>query len=158
MNDVIAEIIAKIQTEVGNRIKTYYTGEVEVAAKSYLPAIMIFPNQTTLIAKTTAEDQEEFDITIRVVTDLKTYLNEAGTGTTIKQTLDHVNIMEERNSDMTVKSNTVLGALRKYIRGSKYLFNNDINITYQVIPTGEWFYCRSEINLKATTNLHLRTT
>lgn len=156
MNDVIAEILAYLQAELGVRMKTYYLGEVEVTPKSYLPALMIIPNETNLIAKTTAEDQEEFDITIRVVTDLKTYLNEAGTGTTIKQTLDHVNIMEERNSNMTLKSNTVLGALRKYITGSKYLFNNNARITYQVIQTGEWFYCRSEINLKAVTNLHQR--
>ncbi len=158
MNDIIAELIAKIQTEVGNRILTYYTGEVEVPAKSYCPMLMIIPNKSMVIAKDTANDQEEFDITLRLVTDLKTYLNQAGTGTVIKQTLDHVNIMEERNSDMTVKSNTVLGALRKYVKGSKYLFNNNIDITYQVIQTGEWFFCRSEINLKAVTNLHLRTT
>jgi len=156
MNRVLSELKTKLSTAMTTSIKQYYQGEVVVVPQSYLPALMVFGNSTEVVAKSTAKDQYKYNITIRVVIDLKLYLSEAGTGDTIKAQQAIINLMEERNTDGTLKANTVLGTLRDNVRGTDYLFNNDINIEYKTIQRGEFWYYQSDCNLTATTDLLTR--
>lgn len=157
MNRILSELKTKLSTAMGSTlIKSYYQGEVVVVPQSYLPALMVFGNSTEVVAKSTAKDQYRYDITIRVVIDLKLYLSEVGTGDTIKAQQAIINLMEERNTDGTLKSTTVLGTLRANIRGTDWLFNNDINIAYKTIQRGEFFYYQADCNLTATTDLLTR--
>ena len=157
MNRILSELKTKLSTAIGsNLIKSYYQGEVVVVPQSYLPALMIFGNSTEVVAKSTAKDQYKYDITIRVVIDLKAYLSEAGTGDTIKAQQAIINLMEERNTNGTLKTTTVLGTLRANIRGTDWLFNNDITIQYKTIQRGEFFYYQADCNLTATTDLLTR--
>jgi len=156
MNLVLAELKSILSTAIGASIKAYYQGEVAVVPQSYLPALMIFGRSTNVVAKSTAKDQYQYNITIRVVIDLKKYLSESGTGDTIKAQEALINLMEERNSDGTTKAATVLGALRDNVRGTQYLFNNDITIEYSTIQQGEYFYYKADCNLTATTDLLTR--
>lgn len=153
---ILSELKSYLETALGSRIKTYYIGEVVLVPRAYLPALMIFGERTQIIAKSTAKDQSQYDIVIRIETDINTFYKESGTGTTVSHTEDLANIMEERNSDGTYKSNTVVGALRTHVRGENYLFNNDISIDYSVIQQGEYFVCRADLKIKATTDLYLR--
>lgn len=153
---VLEEIRGYLETALTTRIKTYYTGEVALVPRSYLPALMIFGERTQIIAKSTAKDQAQYDIGIRVETDINTYYKESGTGTTIAHTEDLMKIMEERNDNGTYKANTVVGALRAHVRGTNYLFNNDISVEYKIIQQGEYFVCRADLKIKATTDLYLR--
>jgi len=156
MNLVLAELKSILSTAIGASIKAYYQGEVAVVPQSYLPALMIFGRSTNVVAKSTAKDQYQYNITIRVVIDLKKYLSESGTGDTIKAQEALINLMEERNSDGTTKAATVLGALRDNVRGTQYIFNNDITIEYSTIQQGEYFYYKADCNLTATTDLLTR--
>jgi len=159
MNDVLDEIKILMQAGMNTtttKIKSFYQGEVMPVPQSYLPAMMIFGNSTEIIAKTTAEDQFVYDITIRVITDIKKQLKTAGTGEVIKVQQDLINIMEERNANGTLKNDTVLGILRDHIRGTDYMFNNNLTINYNIVAEGEWFYAKAEIRLEATTDLKAR--
>jgi len=156
MNRVLSEIKTLLSTAMTTSIKQYYQGEVAVVPQSYLPALMIFGNGTEVVAKSTAKDQYRYNITIRVVIDLKLYLKESGTSDTIKAQQAIINLMEERNTDGTLKDATVLGTLRNNVRGTDYLFNNDITIEYQTIQRGEFFYYQADCNLTATTDLLTR--
>src|SRR3989344_3978454 len=147
MNRVLSEIKTLLSTAMTTSIKQYYQGEVAVVPQSYLPALMIFGNGTEVVAKSTAKDQYRYNITIRVVIDLKLYLKESGTSDTIKAQQAIINLMEERNTDGTLKDATVLGTLRNNVRGTDYLFNNDITIEYQTIQRGEFFYYQADCNL-----------
>lgn len=157
MNRVLSEFKTKLSTAIGSTlIKSYYQGEVVVVPQSYLPALMIFGNSTEVVAKSTAKDQYKYDITVRVVIDLKLYLKESGTGETLAAQQAIINLMEERNTDGTLKAATVLGCLRDNVRGTDYLFNNDINIEYKTIQRGEFWYYQADCNLTATTDLLTR--
>lgn len=160
MNDVLDELKALFSATINlvdsDRIKTFYIGEVAIVPQSYMPALMVIPNSTSVIAKSTAKDQYEYNITVRVVIDLKKFLSTSGTGDTIKSMQEITKIMEERNSDQTLKDDTVLGILRANIRGTDYLFNNNITINYDVISTGEWPRVQAECELTAITNLLTR--
>ena len=155
MNDVLDELkslfSATINSVDSDRIKTFYIDEVVVPAQSYLPVLMVIGNTTNIIAKSTSKDQFTYGITIRVVVDIKKLLKSAGTGTTINAQNELKKIMEERNSDQTLKADTVLGILRANIKGTDYLFNNDITTTYT--SAENWPYVIAECELIATTNL-----
>ncbi len=159
MNLLLAELLTKLKAAIGTTlIKTYYQGEVVTAAvpQSYLPALMVFGESTEVVAKSTAKDQYKYSIGIRVVIDLKKYLTEAGVTEVLKAQEAIINLMEERSSDGTTKAATVLGCLRDNVRGTNYLYNNDITIEYKTIERGEFFYYQAECRLSATTNLLTR--
>ena len=158
MNRVLDEIKSLLSTAMTTRIKSYYKGEVEPVPQSYLPALMIWGKSTTVVALSTAKDQYVYEIGIKVIIDLKTQLDEAGTGEIIKSQQEIINIMEERNTDGTLKSDTVLGTLRDTdnVKGTDYLFNNEIKIEYEKIEGDEFPYIRAELTLEATTNLLTR--
>jgi hypothetical protein len=150
------EIKTYLETVLSTRIAKYYTGEVKVVPQSYLPALTVMGTNTEIEAKTTASDINRWTIVITVITDLKKYFDEAGTGTTIKSDEDLKKIMEERNSDGSYKDNTVVYALRHYLRGSKYKFNNNLSIEYKVIDNPEFPYCRAVLTATAYSDLILR--
>lgn len=159
MNRVLAELLTKLKAAIGTTlIKTYYQGEVVTPAvpQSYLPALMVFGESTEVVAKSTAKDQYKYTIIIRVVIDLKKYLKESGVSEILTAQEAIINLMEERNSDGTTKATTVLGCLRDNVRGTDYLFNNDITIDYKTIERGEFFYYQAECRFSAVTDLLLR--
>ena len=156
MNDILEELKAALLAAIGNSLTTYYTGEVVLVPKTYLPALMIFGNSTNLIAKSTAKDQTVHDITIRVVMDVADKFDETGTGLIVKAHQDLIDIMEEREAGGQPKAATVLGVLRANIKGTDYLFNNDITINYQTLERDEFFYVQAECNFTATTDLVTR--
>lgn len=157
MNNVLDELKTKLKAAIGTtKIKSYYQGEVVAVPKSNLPALMIFGRGTTITAKSTAKDQYQYNITIRIVVDLNNYLSTAGVTEVLKAQEAIINLMEERETDGTLKSDTVLGCLRDNIQGTKYLYNNDIEIEYQTIQRGDYFYYQADCNLPVTTDLLTR--
>lgn len=157
MDDIISEIKTALSTALTTSITTYYYGEVLLVPRSYLPALMVFGNETRLIAKSTSKDQTEHDITVRIVYDIAPRLAEDGSGTTMKAHQDLVKIMEERDSNMVPLATTVLGTLRRNISGTDYLFNNDITIEYKTLTSGEFFYIAADCRLTAVTDLVARS-
>jgi len=156
MKNAIDQLYTLFSTDLSAKFTTFYKGEVAIVPQSYLPALMVFGNQTTVVAKSTAKDQYVYDITARAVIDLKLYLKESGTNDIISAQMAMYNFMEERNADGSLKSDTVLGVLRGNIRTDDFIFNNDVTITYSVIQTGEFFYYKADCNFTATTDLLLR--
>ena len=77
---------------------------------------------TEIEAKTTASDINRWTIVITVITDIKKYFDEAGTGTTIKSDEDLKKIMEERNLS-AIKVAELLGCHRTAVH--RYLNPND---------------------------------
>jgi hypothetical protein len=154
MNEVLAKIIELLKAEMP-QIKTFYEGEVVMGTvpRSHLPAVMVFGNSTNVIAKSTCTDQYTYNITIRLVSDLMKFVSEKGTGEIIKAQEYLIDTMEKRDSQGVLENDTILGVMRKNIGTNKYLFNNDIRITYQTIQTGEFFYVKAEMNLTATTDI-----
>jgi hypothetical protein len=153
MNEVLDKIKSLLQDSLCQKITSYYKGEVIVPPKSYLPALMVIGNSTNVVAKDTCNDQFEYDITIRVVVNVMEYVSDRGTGEVMKAQEDLINIMEARNEDGSLASDSVIGVLRANVRTNKFLYNNDITAEYRAIQTGEFFYVQAEVSLSAVTDL-----
>lgn len=156
MNLVLAKLKTLFDTALSAKFTEIYQNEVLIVPQSYLPALMVFPISTKVVAKSTAKDQYVYTIGIRAIVDIKKYVTENGTADKIKAMEAIVNLMEERNADGTLVAATVLGVLRANIRAEEFLFNNDIDIRYSAVREGEWFYQKAEITLTATTDLLTR--
>lgn len=148
MNDILAELKGYFEAALSDRITTFYQGEVVLAARSYLPALMVFGTSLDHSARSTAEDWNEYSITIRIVQDLADKFTEEGTGDIIKAQQDLWDVLQERGAGGTPAEDTVLGVLTRNVRGTEYIFNNERTITVQTIPQDKFFYIQGEVQLK----------
>lgn len=155
MNELLDELKTLLSTALSSKFTTFYKGEVVEPARSYLPALMVFGNSTRVIAKTTTSDQYQYNITVKAVIDVMTGVKEAGTSNIIQAQETLYKLMEERNSDNQPIAASVLGVFRKgdNIEGTRYLFNNDIEIEYSRLERGEFHYVVATMTLTLTTDL-----
>lgn len=158
MNEALKELLEILEEALGQNIKTYYRGEVIVPARSYLPCLMVFGNSTEIQAKDTCNDTFEYNVTIRIVSDIMKYVDEKGTGEVIKAQDYLIDAMEGRNEDGTLRCDTVLGALRANLRGKNFLYSSDVRAEYRAIQTGEFFYIKAELQLTAVSDSVKRPT
>lgn len=156
MNNVIDQLHTLLSAAMTTKFKTYYKGRIPqaVVPESYSPALLIFPVDTNVIAKSTAKDQYQYTVTVQAKISLKKFVDEAGTGNVMKAQRELVDLMEERNADGTLKSDTVLGTVRGNIKTDDFLFNNDINIDYDFETN--WPEISAKMQLTLTTDLLLR--
>lgn len=160
MNDVLAELLTLLETALSTRITSYYQGEVVVPAKSTLPALMVIGNSTRIGKSSTASDQYIHSVTVKVVANVMSYVSEEGNATgVIAAQEDLIDIIEERESNTTLKSNTVLGCLRKNanIRTGKFEYNNNFVVQYDTIRTGQFFYVSASVTLDLISDLIQRS-
>lgn len=158
MNDLLDEFKTLLEGAMSGVISTFYQGEVKLVPQSYLPALMVMPVSTNVIAKSTACDQYQYTVKVRIVTDIKKNLDEAGTGDIIKSQQAIIDMFEARTSTVP-DADSVMGVLRKVgnIRGVNYIYNNDITIDYGgIVEANGWFYVMAEATLSFTTDLILR--
>jgi len=160
LEDILTLIKATINTVDSDKIKTFYKGKVnaEVVPRSNMRALMVYGNSTSVVAKSTAKDQYQYDITIKIVDHLTAYLKETGVVETLESHEAFYNLVEERESDGSLKADTVLGILRANIRTDSFLYNNDILANYAIIPpeSGQFWRLECDINLTATTDIVIR--
>ena len=160
MDDVLQTILDLMKATINDnstQIKTFYKGKVnsEVVPMDYLPALMIYGNSTSVSALSTCKDQYVYDITIKLVDNLKNYMSTSGVDETIKHQEAMYNLVEDRETTGVLKADTVLGILRSNIRTAKWLNNNDIDIDYTIVPSeaGNFWRIECDINLIATTDI-----
>ena len=156
MISVIDEIIVDLTAALSAKFETIYKGIVIPIPQSYLPALMVFPISTNIIAKSTAKDQHVYTIGITATISLKKYFDESGTGTTMDAQEAIVKLMEERDTNGKPIDASVLGVLRNNVRGTSYLYNNEIMIEYGKPETNEFPYLQAELNVQAITDLITR--
>ena len=158
MDLVEAEILALLNGNVtadGVPIKTYYHGEATELARSNLPALMVFGPETEQVAHGTAKDKVTYEITIRVVTDMFEQFTEAGTGGIIKTAQQVRRLMEERDAEGLAKATSVLGILRRNIKGNSFLFTDQFRISYKPNEKNESFV-RADMQISVTSDLVFR--
>ena len=156
MNDTVEEILADLAAAMTTNITTYYQGYVTLPPKHALPCLQVYGITTTQTAKSTAKDQAVYVIGIRIVVDVTSKFTTAGTGVIIKAQKDIIDLMEERSTGGIAVADSVLGTLRRNIKGTDYLFNNDVEINYETIEKDGFFYSVAEMRLRAVTDLVLR--
>jgi len=165
MNRVEAEILALLNDSTANGINqgtdgavinTFYQGEVKLVPKSYLPALMVWGTRTEQNAHGSAKDQARYFISIRVVIDVVSEFTEANSSAIIEAQYTLRDIMEKRNAAGLAGADSVVGILRRNIRGTSFLFTDNYVIDYAMIPSGGFFYVAADMTIEATSDLILR--
>jgi len=163
MYQVETEIRDYLETALtSTALKKYYVGRVPVEKLpvNYLPVLMVYGTNTRLVGDrlTTARDKYVFTIKVEVV--INTYKYVASAGVDADQVLDAQKavkqLMEERDSGMTPKSTTVLGAIRDNVLGDKYLFSNEGEIEYEEENINGTVYMRATLTMNAVTRYNNR--
>lgn len=112
--DPILKKYADLITGACGDIKMVYFGEPTRVPASSLPCIFISKANTEARNFTNAQDEQSIAITVSLVTDIR---KELSTSENDEQLIAGVaklyEIMEGRNSDYTLKTNTILDVLRK---------------------------------------------
>lgn len=150
MIESIEELKGYFQDEMQSRIKTFYVGEVAVVPKHKCAALMVYPISSSVIARSTASDDEQNVVGVKIVDILPNYIEVDGDKETIQATQWLTKAMQERNSDNQYKEDTVMGVLRKTanVRGNNYIFNDVSEISYNIIQQGEWFYISATMTVQ----------
>jgi hypothetical protein len=159
MNSVLTEILGYLETGLSSQIRTYYQGRVidDIIPRQYLPALSIYPIQSTQAHHGTAKSQVVYKIGIRVVLDLVSEFTTAGTGSIIKAQQDLINLMEKRTSGGLADSDSIVGILERNIAGTDYLFTDNYVIDYtQTTPGRKFFHVAADMSIEVTTDLVLR--
>ena len=84
MKAVIPALRSLLATNLASNVTTFMSGPVELIAKSDMPAINVYGNQTSITLEGTVRCKTVFQITIDVYVDLRKFFDTtAGQGTQI---------------------------------------------------------------------------
>jgi len=125
MDKIINEIVELLQENISGtkRIKNIYKGDPMWIPFNNLPCITVCPLSTSPSSLDSQKDNDVYSVLICVVLDDRTYFNELQGEDTGQFEL--IKIVEERNSDFTLKDDTVLGILNKTFR-----YDTDFNLRF----------------------------
>lgn len=161
MDEVLKEIRDLLAAAMTTQFNKYYVGRVLYPPKSYLPILMVYGLNTELDSPstTTSRDRWHYRIAIEIMVNTYTYANTGGVeADNILNVQEAVRQkMEKRTTGGIPDANTVLGVLRRNIAGTSYLFNNDIDISYQEEQMDGTVYFRAIMTLTATTKYASRS-
>lgn len=152
MNDVLAAISSLLSTALTTTYKKYFIGRNKVAAYSHMPCIEIIPLGTEVVNKTTGGGEEStYTIQVNIISSLKKHLQDNRDVTTVESTETMVDRMEERESNGTPKSATVLGVLSENLGLSNSVtINGDWGINYEESDLGESWLLIASLTFSAT--------
>lgn len=167
MNALLEEIRDLLATNMaGTDINKYYVGKISSnrVPKDYLPIICVYPNpspSTVLVSDQLGlqRDKWQYNIIIEVMVNLFDKVSSAGVeADSILDAQKAVRtFIEDRETNGTPKSNTVIGTLRRNIKGDNYLFNNDIVVSYNESNEDNKLMIIGTVELSAITKLTNRS-
>ena len=153
MDTIFREIVDILETEVkeSRGIRSVYYGDPGLIPKSSLPAITVRPETSMLSALgvgTGGTDRVEHMISIGLIYDMRAEFNKKPEQVKIVKSI--METIFERDSSGNLSSDTIVGAMRKYITlNSEILFANDFNVEYGVNDTREFPTLEALITFKA---------
>jgi len=150
MDEQIDAILALLQTAMSSRITTFYKGEVEIIAKNYLPALMVYGLTSGVQYKDTCRDTYANQIGIKVVVNVMKYADEGGTNDVMDAQEDLYQIVGELENGV-FKSDTVLAVLRG--NADVFKLTENVEVSYSAARVGEFFYNYAIITVTLTDQL-----
>lgn len=106
-----------MQAAIGSGFSSYYLGEVKSPPKSYLPALMIFGEETTVVAEGTLKDRFKHTLVIRAQLDVMAFVDEKGN-------LNAHNLILSSSTGTFVVGETIIGG------------TSQVNTTISTVSTG----------------------
>lgn len=145
------------------KIKKFYAGKVFDSALpvNILPVVMVYGESTSLVADrlTTNRDKYEYVIKVELVTSAYQLVKEAGVeaDNILKAQKQKVLLMEERDSNQIPIARSILGVLRRNIRGTNYLFSLPSGVEYPQENDSGTVYHRAILSMNAVSNYNSRS-
>lgn len=153
MQEILEELYTALRNRLADKITTFYVGKTSHLATNEMPVLMIFPEVTTLLSERLSTSRDRYNHAVRIVVYINAYEHAKAEGLTPDDVLQAqkavVELVEGRESDMTPKNTSILGVLRENIVGTDFLYNNDVEITYDSENINGTYFMKAEITLSA---------
>lgn len=141
MQQVLEEVARYLRSACGANFTSYFIGNpmTEKIPPSYLPALAVYAVNSTLETEKLSlqRDSYSYEIKIKVVVNAYSHVyteeqNDSEDAEIIELKTAKVleELIENRDTNMNPAADSVLGALRANVTGSKYLFSNQVAIEY----------------------------
>lgn len=141
------------------KFNKFYVGNLNKPPMGDLPVLMVYGKSTEMPRSTTATDKYAFGIEIKIMTNAYAKVATAEDVDKVLRAQKEIwDLMEERDPTTGIPlSTSILGVLRRNITGTKYLYNNNIEIAYDERPVGNSIYYSGIMSLYAVTQFKLRS-
>ena len=151
MNEVIEAIRSLLESQLWSTYKKYYYWDIKVPNQAMLPFVEVVPGVTNINNRGTWRmSDNEFVIQVRVKNTLKKYLKENTDVEVLEHTQDLVKKMEDRDSDMNIKSATILWVLMDNLNlNNKVHINDNWNIVYDEIDLWDSYIVFASVTFTA---------
>lgn len=132
MNEILNQLKTILSTSLTSRgITTFFIGEIKIPAISKLPICTVYPIETRQEHSGTVRDMVEYDIAITTYINIRDYFDPTGQEDKLDTLDELVKIVEERETDGDLKTNTIMGIINANINiNSKVLYTNNMRATY----------------------------
>lgn len=153
MNNILDQLRTTFSSSLTSRgITTFFKGRQKIELQSDLPLLSVYPISTHQRHTGTVRDSTEYEIGIEIAVNLKNYFNSnTGQGTQL-ETLDAlIDIVEERETDGDLKTNTIMGIINANITvNGKVLYTDDMQVNYETyLDAREFPVAKSTVTFRA---------
>lgn len=132
------------------RFKKYYVGKIFALPVNYLPVLSVYGTKSKMAKVTNQTDQWMHQITIEAYINAFAKVSESELTNDVLQAQSLLKkLMEERDANGIAKANTIVGVLRRNIKGSNFLYTDDYEILYDFYNAKDAVYYRATLNINA---------
>jgi len=167
MNALLEEIRTLLVAGMSTTdINKYYVGSVSTnrIPKAHLPVICIYPdpgNSTVLVSDQLGLQRDKWQYNINIDVMVNVFEKVSSGGVEADFILDAQKavrtFIEDRDVNGVPKATSVLGVLRRNIKGTNYLFNNNIVVSYNESNEDNKLMMIGQVQLSAFTQLTNRS-
>lgn len=160
MQEILVELQGLLSAALTTQFKKYYVGYIKRPPQAYLPILFIYPISTELVSDklSTSKDRYSYTIGIGIIMNQYKYANVTAADETdkiVKIQQAAWLAMEDRTSGVPIAA-SILGVIRRNIRGTNFLFSQNVKIDYDEMIVGESAYYKATMTLTFVTDLSTR--
>lgn len=134
MNEILDALRTIFVADLTTRgIKTFFKGKQDIPAQGDLPMIMLYPLATRQFHTGTIRDDAQFEIGVEIIVSLKQFFDSVnGQGTELDALTNLMKIVEERETDGDLKTDTIMGIINANLDvNNKVLFTDNLEVVYE---------------------------
>lgn len=152
MDDVITSIVTLLTSALGSTYKKYYYGENKAPEQALFPFVEVIPISTSIENIGTGGLMKSVhSVQINIKETIKANLTANTNKATVEHLQDIVKKMEERETNGTLKSATVLGVLHDNLQlSAKVNINGDWEISYTETEYGDSWIVIGSVKFNAS--------
>lgn len=154
MNTILSTLIGIFQTAFGSTFEIYFIGKQQVAAKSDVPSLCVYPISTDRKHSGTVRDTVLHKIGVEITVNFQKYLDSTtGQGTKLDTLEALVDFVEATDADGDLETDTVMGIINANLRISdKVLYTDDMQVSYEeYLDKARQPMCRVNLTFTAET-------